>query len=123
MNKVILMGNLTRDVKQFKSESGEVARYTLAVDGANGTDFINCVAFGKAAEWAVRFLAKGKKVLVEGRLSTGKYEKDGETRYTTDVVVSRHYFVERREDGTYVQQGDFFAGMTSDEIATDYAPY
>ena len=103
MNKVILMGRLTRDPEVRYSQGEQataVARYTLAVDRRgrnqeNSADFIQCVAFGKAAEFAERYLHKGTKIVLTGRIQTGSYtNKDGATVYTTDVVADRVEFLE-----------------------------
>ena len=106
MNKVILMGRLTRDpdVRYSQGESSmAIARYTLAVDRRfnrgeeNNTDFINIVAFGKAGEFAEKYLHKGTKVLVTGRIQTGSYtNKDGQKVYTTDVVAEDQEFAESK---------------------------
>lgn len=108
MNRVILMGRLTRDPDIRYSQNNSqmaVARYTLAVDrqtnrnndqGGPTADFIGCVAFGKSAEFAERFLHKGTKIAIEGRIQTGSYQKDGQTIYTTDVIVDRHEFCESK---------------------------
>ncbi len=107
MNKVILMGRLTRDAEVRYSQgdaSTAVARFSLAVDrrfkreGDEQTaDFINCVAFGKTAEFVERFGRKGTKFVVEGRIQTGSYtNKDGQRVYTTDVVVEQLEFAESR---------------------------
>ena len=106
MNKVILMGRLTRDPEVRYSQgdvSTAVARYTLAVDrrfrreGEATADFINCVAFGRQAEFAERYLRQGTKIAVVGRIQTGSYtNKDGVKIYTTDVVVEEHEFVESK---------------------------
>ena len=107
MNKVILMGRLTRD-PDVRYSAGEnstaVARYTLAVDrrfrrdGDSATaDFIGCVAFGKSAEFAERYLHKGTKIVATGRIQTGSYvNKDGVKVYTTDVVVEDQEFAESK---------------------------
>lgn len=109
MNKVILMGRLTRD-PEVRYSSGEnstaVARFTLAVDrrfrreGAGeeqSADFISCVAFNRTAEFLERFGRKGTKFLVEGRIQTGSYtNKDGQRVYTTDVVVDNVEFAESK---------------------------
>lgn len=96
MNKVILMGRLTRDPEVRYSQGEQVtavARYTLAVDRRgrnqeNSADFIACVAFGKAAEFAERYLHKGTKIVLTGRIQTGSYtNKDGQRVYTTDIVA------------------------------------
>ena len=106
MNKVTLMGNLTRDpdVRYSQGEKSTcVARYTLGIrrrfhrDGDPDSDFINCVAFGKQGEFAEKYLKKGMKIAICGRIQTGCYtDKDGIKRYTTDVVVEEHYFVESK---------------------------
>ncbi len=106
MNKVILMGRLTRDpeVRYSQGENATaVARYTLAVDrrfrrdGEATADFINCVAFGRAAEFAERYLRQGVKIAVTGRIQTGSYtNRDGVKVYTTDVVVEEQEFAESK---------------------------
>lgn len=107
MNKVILMGRLTRDpeVRYSQGENATaVARYTLAVDrrfsrnnDEQTADFINCVAFGRAGEFAEKYLHKGTKIAVTGRIQTGSYtNKDGVRVYTTDVVVEDHEFAESK---------------------------
>lgn len=119
MNRVILMGRLTRDpeVRYSQGESPlAIARYTLAVDrrqsrSNNGeeqsADFINCVAFGRNGEFAERYLRKGMKIAITGRIQTGSYtNKDGVRVYTTEVVVEDHEFAESRNasgsnDGGY----------------------
>ena len=107
MNKVILCGRLTRD-PEVRYSSGEnqtaVARYTLAVDrrckrqGDEQTaDFINCVVFGRGAEFAENYLHQGTKIIAEGRIQTGSYtNKDGQRVYTTDVVVENQEFAESK---------------------------
>lgn len=105
MNKVILIGRLTRDPDIRQSGETEVARYTLAVDrrrraneGDPSADFISCVAFGKSAEFAGQYLHKGMKIAVTGRIQTGSYtNKDGQKIYTTDVVVDSHEFCESKQ--------------------------
>lgn len=109
MNKVILMGRLTRNPEIRYSQNGDnqmaIARYTLAVDRrfsrGNGeqqsADFISCVAFGKSAEFAEKYLKQGTKIAVTGRIQTGSYtNKDGNKVYTTDVVVEDHEFAESK---------------------------
>ena len=106
MNKVILIGRLTKEpeVRYSQGEnSTAVARYSLAVDrrfkkdGEQTADFINCVAFGKNGEFAEKYLHKGTKIAVTGRIQTGSYkDKDGKTVYTTDVVVEEHEFCESK---------------------------
>ena len=106
MNKVILMGRLTRD-PEVRYSQGEnplaIARFTLAVDrrfkrdGEATADFINCVAFGRQAEHAERFYRQGLKVVITGRIQTGSYtNKDGVKVYTTEVVVEEQEFAESK---------------------------
>jgi len=108
MNKVILMGRLTRepDVRYSQGETPlAVARYSLAVDRRGRTnnqdgqtaDFINCIAFGRQGEFAEKYLKKGTKIVVTGRIQTGSYtNKDGVKVYTTEVVVEDHEFAESK---------------------------
>lgn len=106
MNKVILMGRLTRDPEVRYSGADNqtaIARYTIAVDrrykqgGEQTADFISCVAFGKTAEFAEKYLKQGTKLVVEGRIQTGSYtNKDGQKVYTTDVVVENSEFAESK---------------------------
>lgn len=107
MNKVILMGRLTRD-PEVRYSQGEnsmaIARYTLAVDrrfqrnnNEQSADFISCVAFGKNGEFAEKYLHKGTKICVTGRIQTGSYNnKEGQKVYTTEVVVEEHEFAESK---------------------------
>lgn len=106
MNKVLLMGRLTRDpeVRYTQGDSSTaVARYSLAVDrrfkreGEQTADFINCVTFGKGAEFAEKYLRQGTKILIVGRIQTGSYtNRDGVKVYTTDVVVEEQEFAESK---------------------------
>ena len=107
MNKVILMGRLTRD-PDIRYSQGErqmaIARYTLAVDrrgrGNNGeatADFIQCVAFDRAAEFAEKYFHQGTKIVITGRIQTGSYtNRDGQKVYTTDIVVEDQEFAESK---------------------------
>ena len=106
MNKVILIGRVVRDA-EIRYSQGEnttcIARYTLAVDrkfkqeGQPNADFINCIAFGKLGEFAEKYLHKGVKIAVTGRIQTGSYtNKDGQKVYTTDVVVEEQEFCESK---------------------------
>ena len=110
MNRVILMGRLTRDPDVRYSagdNSTAVARYTLAVDrrfsrredngNVQNADFIGCVAFGKSAEFAEKYLHQGTKIVITGRIQTGSYvNRDGQKVYTTDVVVEDQEFAESK---------------------------
>ena len=109
LNHVVLMGRMTRDVevRYSQSQNGEMAvgRFSIAVDrytnsgDENKADFINCVAFGKTAEFISKYFGKGNMLAVIGRITTGSYtNKDGVKVYTTDVVVERASFTgEKRE--------------------------
>ena len=105
MNKVILMGRLTRDpeVRYSQGENATaVARFTLAVDRRfrrddASTDFIGCVAFGRNAEFIEKYFRQGTKALITGRIQTGSYtNRDGQKVYTTDVVVEDQEFAESK---------------------------
>lgn len=103
MNKTVLIGRLTRDVEVINAVATLVARYTLAVDrkykreGEQTADFIPCIVFGRNAEFAQKYLTKGKKIAIVGRIQTGSYTKqDGTKVYTTDVVVEEQEFVESK---------------------------
>ena len=106
MNKVILMGRLTRnpDVRYSQGEKATcVARYTLAVnrrfrrEGDQDADFINCVAFGRQGEFAEKYLKQGTKIVISGRIQTGSYtNREGVKVYTTDVVVEEQDFAESK---------------------------
>jgi single-strand DNA-binding protein len=122
MNKVILMGRLTRDpdVRYSNSQTGEqmaIARYTVAVDrrfarragaGDNqqNADFISCVAFGRQGEFAEKYLKQGTKIALTGRIQTGSYtNKEGQRVYTTEVVVEEQEFAESKGAGGQSQGG------------------
>ena len=124
MNKVILMGRLTRDpdIRYTQGENSmAVARFSLAVDrrrtGADGqreADFINCVTFGKNAEFAERYLHQGTKIVLTGRIQTGSYtNKDGNKVYTTDVVGEDIEFAESKAASENRQSGNNFSSGSS----------
>ena len=110
MNKWIGIGRLVADPEIRYSQGGNatcIARYTLAVnrkfkkEGEQDADFISCVAFGKNGEFAEKYLCKGMKIAVEGRIQTGSYtNKDGQKVYTTDIVVEGHDFCESKGAST-----------------------
>ena len=114
MNKLILTGRLTRDPDIYDSESGPVAKYTLAVDRyKEGADFIRCVAFGKGGAFARDYLKKGMKIAVTGHVQTGSYtNKEGQTVNTFDCVVEQHEFCESKKAETAVEQ---FHGITPED--------
>lgn len=102
MNNVTLMGRMTSD-PNIRNASITVATYTLAVDrrfkkdGEPTADFIRCVSFGKAAEFAEKYFHKGIKIAITGRIQTGSYEdKDGKTIHTTDIIVESQEFAESK---------------------------
>lgn len=106
MNKVILTGRLTSDPEVKQTEQSTIAKYRLAVDrrfkkeGEQTADFISCVAFGKSAEFVDKYLLKGMKIAIVGRIQTGSYTKDdGQKVYTTDVIVEEHEFCESKVQG------------------------
>lgn len=131
MNKVILMGRLTRD-PEVRYSAGEnataVARYTLAVDrrfrreGSDQTaDFIGCVAFGRSAEFAEKYFRQGLKVVVTGRIQTGSYtNKDGVRVYTTDVVVEDQEFAESK-NASQASEGSYQAAQPAQSRPTPSA--
>ena len=116
MNKVILMGRLTRDpdVRYSQGDSPmAIARYTLAVDrrfrrdnDQQTADFISCVAFGRNGEFAEKYLHQGTKIVAEGRIQTGSYtNKDGNKVYTTEVVVENQEFAESKASASNNEGG------------------
>ena len=129
MNKVILVGRLVRDTETRVTQGDSptyITRYTLAVDrkfkkdGEPSADFINCVAFGKSAEFAEKYFFKGMKVGVTGHLQTGSYtNKDGQKVYTTDVVIEDQEFCESKQAGeqpTPSSVGDGFVKIEDGQL-------
>ena len=129
MNKVILIGRVVRDAEIRYSQGANstcIARYTLAVDrkfkqeGQPNADFINCIAFGKLGEFAEKYLRKGVKIAVSGRIQTGSYKnKDGNTVYTTDVVVEEQEFCESKSQSNSQPQATQNVDMGFMNIDTD----
>lgn len=117
MNKAILMGRLTRDpeIRTSQTAQGEnlmIVRYTLAVDrpkkqeGQQNADFISCVGFGHAAEFAEKYLRQGTKILASGRIQTGSYtNKEGVKVYTTEIVLESQEFAESKKAGENQETG------------------
>lgn len=106
MNKVIMIGRLTKDPELRYTNSGKaVANYTLAVDrdykkeGQPDADFIRCVAYDKGGEFAGKYLKKGTKIAIVGHIQTGSYEKNGQKVFTTDIIVEHHEFCESKKQG------------------------
>ena len=121
MNSVVLIGNLTRDPElRYSTGANQTAicRFSIAVNDGFGdnerTSFINIVVFGKQAENCERYLAKGRKVAINGRIQTGSYERDGQKIYTTDVVANRVEFLggggQSGQSGNFGSQGSGFGG-------------
>lgn len=128
MNKVILMGRLTRDPDIRPTKNGKtVARYTLAVDKRfrldnddQKADFIPCIAFGKGAEFAEKWLHQGTKITACGYIKTGSYMKDGQRVYTVDVVIEEQEFAEGKKQ-TEAIPDDFVE--VSEDFEQDGLPF
>ena len=108
INRVVLTGRITKNLGIERTQSNrKYTRFTLAVNRRNSNeqnqqaDFINCIAWNKTAETMYQYLSKGSLIGIEGRLNTGSYEKNGQTIYTTDVVVENFTFLESRKDSSY----------------------
>ena len=131
MNKVILMGRLTRDPNVHYTAGDNpmgIARYTLAVDrrikreGEATADFISCIAFGKAAEFAEKYFRQGIRIVVSGRIQTGSYtNRDGAKVYTTDVIIEEQEFAESKNSaaGNSNAQSNMAAGQTIGNTTVD----
>ena len=114
MNKVMLIGRITKDLELRKTGSGtSVLRFTLAVDRRVSSgqekqaDFINCVAWSRSAEVMCQYLHKGSRISVEGRIQTGSYEREGQRVYTTDVIVENFQFLDSKSASA--PHGDYSA--------------
>lgn len=132
MNKVILLGRLTKD-PEVRYSQGEnnmaIARYTIAVDRRSKdkeADFINCVAFGRNGEFAEKYLSKGMKILICGHIQTGSYtNKEGVKVYTTDVIVDEQEFAESKKAETPIKADGQIDNvfMHIDEYSEDGLPW
>ena len=124
MNKVVLMGRLTRDPElRFAAGSGKgVCRFTVAINRQfkrDESDFINCVAFGKPGETISEHFAKGNRIALTGNIRTGSYEaQDGTKKYTTDVVVESFEFIETK-NSTSSSDDSFGASVPNDVVPED----
>lgn len=123
MNKVLLIGRCTRDLEIRYTESQlAVCKFSIAIDDGYGekkkTNFINIIAFGKTAEVCEKHIGKGSRCAVEGKISTGSYEKDGKKVYTTDVVADRIEIIDFKGKNEVIQQ-QFSAPEGFDEIDSD----
>ena len=124
MNIVVLIGNLTKDVElRYTTDQKPIARFSIAVNDGYGeqkrTNYIPIVVFGKQAENADRYLSKGSKVAVNGRIQTGSYEKEGRTIYTTDIIASNIEFLSAKQSANserkpYEPSG--FTALSEDEV-------
>jgi single-strand DNA-binding protein len=120
MNKVTLMGRLTKDPElRYTQQEKAFCKFTLAVNRAykkDEADFINCVSFGKTAECIGKYLGKGRQIAVVGRIMTGNYEKDGQRIYTTDIVVDEMFFADSKKSETVSEADDteFIANSDTD---------
>lgn len=132
MNKVILIGRLTRnpETRNSADNSAAVAKYTLAVDrrfkrdGEASADFVNCVCFGKSAEFAEKYLQQGVKIAITGRIQTGSYtNKDGKKVYTTDVVVEEQEFCESKKAESSQPATDENGFMNIADSISDELPF
>lgn len=134
MNNVSLIGRLTKDVQERRTQSGTpVVSFTLAVDRRkkdDGADFINCIAWDKAAETIAKYVHKGDLFGVTGHIQTRNYEKDGRMVYVTEVVTTSFQFLERKRemasDGPSVQNNSNFDkswGNTMYEVGSSDLPF
>lgn len=134
MNTAIILGRLTKEPAITTTKSGlKIARYTLAVDrkvkqekeNQQTADFIPCVAFDKAAEFAGKYFHQGMRVLVEGRIQTGSYrDREGRTVYTTDVIVNSQEFADGKRDQAPAQPApDEFLSVPEGADETDGLPF
>lgn len=126
MNIVVLIGNLTRDVElRYTTDQKPIARFSIAVNDGYGeqkrTSYIPIVVFGKQAENADRYLSKGSKVAVNGRIQTGSYEKEGRTIYTTDIIASNIEFLSAKQSANSEMKPDEPSGYTA--LSEDEVPF
>lgn len=126
MNNVNIIGNLTRDVElRYTTDQKPIARFSIAVNDGYGeqqrTSYIPIVVFGKQAENADRYLSKGSKVAVNGRIQTGSYEKEGRTIYTTDIIASNIEFLSPKQSANSERKPDEPSGFTA--LSEDEVPF
>lgn len=128
LNRAIIMGRITKDLEIRQSQSGTaVLRFTVAVDrpqknGEKSADFINCIAFGQTAEFIGRYFGKGRMIAIEGNIKTGSYQnKNGETVYTTDVIVERTSFTGEKSAQNGAQSESRSQGYVDTTIAPNTA--
>lgn len=126
INRVLLLGRITKDLEIRQSQSGTaVLRFSVAVDrpqknGEKSADFINCIAFGQTAEFISRYFGKGRMIAIEGNIKTGSYQnKNGETVYTTDVIVERTSFTGEPKN----ENNGGFSGGNNQGYSNTQIPY
>ena len=126
INRVLLLGRITKDLEIRQSQSGTaVLRFSVAVDrpqknGEKSADFINCIAFGQTAEFISRYFGKGRMIAIEGNIKTGSYQnKNGETVYTTDVIVDRTSFTGEPKN----ENNSGFSGGNNQGYSNTQIPY
>lgn len=117
MNVVVLIGRLVRDPEvRYTGDNKAIAKFSLAVNRMkkDEADFINCVAFGKTAEVVEKYVKKGSRISVRGKIQTGSYEKDGKKVYTTDVIIDDLQMLDsKKESGEKIDEGFMEAAETS----------
>lgn len=125
MNKLILIGRLTKDPETRVSGSVTIAKFSLAVDrrfkrdGEPEADFFNCTAFNKTAEFIEKYCSKGMKMAIEGRVQNDNYEKDGVKHYGVTVIVENIEFAESKKGGVSekkAEEAEEFVNVSSDEL-------
>ena len=126
MNNVNIIGNLTRDVElRYTTDQKPIARFSIAVNDGYGekqrTSYIPIVVFGKQVENADRYLSKGSKVAVNGRIQTGSYEKEGRTIYITDIIASNIEFLSAKQSANSERKPDEPNGFTA--LSEDEVPF
>lgn len=112
MNLFMGIGRITKKPElRYTTTNLAIAKFTLAInrdtknkEGNYDTDFINCVAYGKTAELIDKYLDKGSQIAIEGHIQTGSYEKDGKKTYTTDIIVERLTFLEKKATQSEIQE-------------------
>ena len=131
MNKVILLGRLTKDPDVKTTESGlTIANFSLAVNRKfvkegeeRQADFILCKAFGRTAEFIAKYIAKGQQVAITGRIQTGSYMKDDQKVFTTDVIIEDVYFADSKKSGTGTNDADNLTPGTFPSEDDDTLPF
>ena len=132
MNKVFLLGHITRDPESGSTNSGlSVTKFNLAVnrpkkeDGSQQADFINCVAWRKQAENIAKYCKKGSQIALEGKIQTGSYEaQDGTKRYTTDIIVDNVTFLNHKNENNQESEEDPFKDFGEEiELGSDDLPF